>query len=83
MVKTNIDAVMGKHGIVYKRITKLKAGFVKVENEEWRARSKEDISEGEEIEVIGVRGVTLQVRKVKEEKGIIGRLGKLIGKGEK
>ncbi len=83
MAKTNIDAVIGKHGVVYQRIARNKAGLVKVENEEWRARSKEDIAEGEEIEVIGVKGVTLQVRKAKEEKGIIDRLGKFIGKGEK
>ena len=82
-MKTNIDAVMGKRGIVYQRITRIEAGFVKVENEEWRASSKEDIEEGEEIEVIGVRGVTLQVRRPKEQKGVIGRLGRLFGKGEK
>lgn len=81
-MKTNIDAIMGKHGIVYKRITRTEAGFVKVESEEWRATSKEEIDEDEEIEVIGVKGVTLQVRRPKEEKGgIIGKLGKLIGKG--
>lgn len=84
-MKTNIDAVMGKRGIVYQRITRTEAGFVKVESEEWRASSKEDIEEGEEIEVIGVKGVTLQVRrpKPKEATGVIGRLGKLFGKGEK
>ena len=83
-MKTNVDAVMGKRGIVYQRITRTEAGFVKVESEEWRASSKEDIDEGEEIEVIGVKGVTLQVRRPKEEKkGIIGKLGKLIGKGGK
>jgi len=83
-MKTNIDAIMGKHGVVYQRITRIEAGFVKVENEEWRASSTEDIEEGEEIEVVGVKGVTLQVRRPrKEEKGIIGKLGKLFGKGQK
>jgi len=81
-MKTNIDAVIGKRGIVYRGITRTKAGLVKVESEEWRAASNEDIAEGEEIEVIGVKGVTLQVKKPKEEKGIIGKLGKLIGKGK-
>lgn len=83
-MKTNIDAIMGKHGIVYQRITRTEAGFVKVGNEEWRASSKEDIDEGEEIEVIGVKGVTLQVRRAKpsEAKGIVGKLGKLLGKGK-
>jgi len=79
-MKTNIDAVIGKRGIVYQRITKIEAGFVKLENEEWRANSKEDIEEGEEIEVIGVKGVTLQVRRPKEQKGVIGKLGKLFNR---
>jgi len=79
-MKTNIDAVIGKRGIVYQRITKIEAGFVKLENEEWRAGSKEDIEEGEEIEVIGVKGVTLQVRRPKEQKGVIGKLGKLFNR---
>ena len=80
-MKTNIDAVMGNRGIVHQHITRAEAGLVKVESEEWRAASKEDIDEDEEIEVIGVKGVTLQVRRPKEERGIINKLGKLIGKG--
>ncbi|MFC2000227.1 nodulation protein NfeD [Chloroflexota bacterium] len=63
---TNVDAVMGKRGTVYQRITRTEAGFVKLENEEWRASSQEDIEEGEEIEVIGVKGITLQVGRPKE-----------------
>ncbi len=82
-MKTNIDAIFGKRGIVHQRITRAEAGFVKVESEEWRASSKEDIEEGQEIEVIGVGGVTLQVRKPKEEKGIIDKLGRFIGKSKK
>jgi membrane protein implicated in regulation of membrane protease activity len=82
-MKTNIDAVMGKHGVVYRHITRTEAGFVKVESEEWRASSSEEIGEGEEIEVIGVKGVTLQVRRPKEDKGIIGKLGRLLGRGKK
>ena len=65
-MKTNIDAIVGKRGIVYQRITRVEAGLVKVESEEWRAASKEEIDEGEEIEVIGVKGVTLQVRRPKK-----------------
>ncbi|MFC2000226.1 NfeD family protein [Chloroflexota bacterium] len=79
-MKTNIDAVIGKRGIVYQRITRIEAGFVKLENEEWRASSKEDIEEGEEIEVVSVKGVTLQVRRPKEQKGVIGKLGKLFNR---
>ena len=80
-MKTNIDAIMGKRGVVYQRITRTEPGFVKVESEEWRASSTEDIDEGEEIEVVGVKGVTLQVRQPREEKGIVSKIGKLFGKG--
>ena len=63
---TNIDAVIGKHGIVYQAITRNEAGLVRIEGEEWRARSGDDIDEGEEVKVVGVRGVTLEVEKLKE-----------------
>ena len=82
-MKTNIDAIIGKHGIVHQRIAKNKAGMVEVEDEQWRARSKEAIDEGEEVEIMGVKGVTLQVRKAKGEKGVVGRLGKFLGKEQK
>jgi len=61
--KTNIDAVIGESGIVRRRITKYEVGLVKVGYELWRAKAEEDIEEGEEVKVIGVSGVTLEVRK--------------------
>jgi len=62
--KTNIDAVIGESGIVRRRITKYEVGLVKVGYELWRAKADEDIEEGEEVEVIGVSGVTLEVKRV-------------------
>ena len=62
--RTNIDAVIGQSGIVQRRIAQNEVGLVKVGYELWRAKSEEDIEEGEEIEVIGVSGVTLEVKKV-------------------
>lgn len=63
--KTNIDAIIGKEGIVLKSITKNVDGLVKVGNEQWRARAEDDIKEGDEIVVIRVSGVTLIVKKTK------------------
>ena len=62
-VKTNIDAIIGRQGIVLKSIMKNVDGLVKVGNEEWRARAEEDIKEGDGITVTGVKGVTLIVNK--------------------
>jgi len=61
--KTNIDAIIGRTGIVKKDISRTNDGLVKVGYEEWRARSEEDIKEGEEITVTGISGATLIVNK--------------------
>ena len=61
--KTNIDTIIGRTGIVQKDIGRGSIGLVKIGYEEWRARAKEDIKEGEEITVTGISGVTLTVKK--------------------
>ncbi len=63
--KTNIDAIIGRQGIVLKSIAKNADGLVKVGNEQWRARAEEDIKKGDEIVVTSVSGVTLIVEKIK------------------
>ena len=63
--KTNIDAIIGREGIVLKSIAKNFDGRVKVGNERWRARAEEDIKEGDEIIVTSVSGSTLIVEKNK------------------
>ena len=63
--KTNIDAIIGRQGIVLKSIAKNVDGLVKVGNEQWRARAEEGIKEGDEIVVTSVSGVTLIVEKIK------------------
>ena len=62
--RTNIDAIIGQSGIVRRHIAQNEVGLVKVGYELWRAKAEEDIEEGEEVEVIGVSGVTLEVKKV-------------------
>ncbi|MFC1976891.1 NfeD family protein [Chloroflexota bacterium] len=61
--KTNIDAIIGRQGIVLKSIARNVDGRVKVGNEQWRARAEEDIREGNEVVVTGVSGATLIVEK--------------------
>ena len=63
--KTNVDAIIGKNGIVKSSIGKNTNGMVKIGNEEWRARSEGDVNieEGEYITVVDVTGVTLIVKK--------------------
>ena len=63
--KTNIDAIIGRQGIVLQSIARNVDGRVKVGNEQWRARAEEDIKEGDEIVVTSVSGVTLIVEKIK------------------
>lgn len=63
--RTNIDAIIGRHGTVLKNIAKSIDGSVKVGAEQWRARAEENIKEGEEIVVAGISGVTLIVEKSK------------------
>ena len=64
--KTNIDTVIGKQGFVLKDIADNNEGLVKVGYEEWRARATEEISEGTEITVTEIAGVTLTVKKTIE-----------------
>ncbi len=61
--RTNIDAIIGKTGIVQKDIDISNDGLVKIGMEQWRARSEEDIKKGEEIIVTSISGVTLIVKR--------------------
>lgn len=63
--KTNVDAIVGRTGIVLQSISRNLDGRVKVGNEDWKARATEDIDEGIEIVVTGVSGATLIVEKTK------------------
>ena len=64
---TNVDAIIGKTGVVLTDIHPNNHGLVRLGGEEWRADSAEDISAGTAIKVIEVRGVTLKV--IKSEGG--------------
>lgn len=63
---SNVDAVIGRTGIVTKRIAPRDCGLVKIGSEEWRAElAQQDgaaLELGTEIKVLSVEGVTLKVR---------------------
>ncbi len=56
--KTNVDAIIGRSGVVKRGIGKNTSGIVRIGNEEWRVRSKGNINirEGDMITVIDVTG---------------------------
>ncbi len=63
--KTNVDAIVGRTGIVVRVISRNVDGRVKVGSEDWRARATEDIEEGAEVVVTEIAGATLIVEKTK------------------
>ncbi|MBI2850968.1 MAG: NfeD family protein [Chloroflexi bacterium] len=63
--RTNVDAIIGRKGIVLQSLTPGITGLVKVGNEEWRAKAEESIEKGEVIVVTGISGVTLNIEKFK------------------
>ena len=65
-IASNVDAVVGKTGVVTKRIAPSEPGMVKVGSEVWRAElaGAEDAARdlGAQVTVQSVEGVTLKVR---------------------
>ena len=63
-IRTGVDAMQGRIGVVVRPIAELQPGQVKVGGETWTARSfydGESIPEGARIEVVRVEGVTALV----------------------
>lgn len=64
--KTNIDAIIGKTGIVQEKIDD-KGGYVKVYGDMWKAILAEDgkkIQEGKKVQVVNVEGNKVIVKKI-------------------
>ena len=63
---TNVDAVVGKIGVVTKRIGQRDCGIVKVGSEEWRAELAQPSDPareiGADVQIVSVEGVTLKVK---------------------
>ena len=67
-VKTNIQSIIGKKGLVTKDISSIKAtGQVKIEGELWSATgiNDMDIPKGTEVEVVEIKGVKVIVTPIK------------------
>lgn len=60
--KTSVDSLLGKTGIVIKRITTKEAGQIKIEGEIWRAVSDKTLDTNTEATVNSISGVTLKVK---------------------
>lgn len=63
---SNVNALIGQHGVATTNIEPLHFGQVKVNGEIWTAFSGETIEEGSRIIVTGIDGVKLQVVKAVE-----------------
>jgi len=63
--KSGAKGLLGEIGVVKKRIDP--EGSVFVHGENWRARSSEEIEPGEEIEIEGINGLVLKVRKAMKQ----------------
>ena len=62
-VKTNLDRVIGMHGICTEEIKKNVIGEVKVDGKRWSAISTEKINVNDEVLIEAIDGVKLKVRK--------------------
>lgn len=62
--KTNIDKLIGKRAVVVRSITPDTAGLVRIDDEDWRAKSDEVVYEKDKVEIEAIEGVTLKVRKI-------------------
>jgi membrane protein implicated in regulation of membrane protease activity len=68
--KTNVEAIIGRHGIVIEKIDNMIGkGEVKIGGQIWSAKSSDDLSieKDNEVEVVSVKGVHVIVRKIKKE----------------
>ncbi len=62
VVPSNVDAMIGKEGIVLETIDSVQnTGRVRIGSEEWRARADERIESGGRVCVLGIEGATLIV----------------------
>lgn len=67
---SNIDAIIGKTGLVHVTIQKMEKGRVKIEHEDWAASAvnDEELAVGTEIIVREIKGATVIVEKVVKER---------------
>ena len=66
--KSNVDALIGKVGLVTKTIDPDLGGQVKIEGEVWMARAGEQIEENEKVTIISVSGAKVHVERLADGK---------------
>ena len=75
IIKTNVEAIIGQHGVVIEDINNLDAkGAIKVAGKVWTARSISEndmIHQGEEVEIVSIEGVKAIVKKIHNDKGVV------------
>jgi membrane protein implicated in regulation of membrane protease activity len=62
-VKTNIDTIIGRTGVVMAPVEPTRDGLVRVGSEDWKARAAASLAPGERVTVTAVSGVTITVVK--------------------
>lgn len=62
--KSNTERLIGLKAKVIKDINPSKIGAINVNGEHWKAFSDDEISEGEEAQIIDIEGVKLKVKKL-------------------
>lgn len=60
---TNVDALINAKAVVITKITPYTVGWVKINNELWRAKSNIEIKVGEMVYINSIDGTTLNVNK--------------------
>lgn len=68
-VKTNALEVIGKVGVVSKKITPNEIGAVKIQSKEWSAIADKNLTVGTQVEVLEIEGVKLIVKKITKKGG--------------
>jgi membrane protein implicated in regulation of membrane protease activity len=60
---SNVKALIGQHGVTITSIAPMQFGQVKVNGEIWTAVSEEELEENTRIEIMGIDGVKLLVKR--------------------
>lgn len=65
--RTNADMLIGRTGIVTKKITKTDIGEVKIDGKYWSAKANKKIKEGSKVEILAIEGVKLIVKEKEDD----------------
>ncbi len=65
-VKTGVDAIVGREGVVTERIEENGFGRVKIDGDDWKARSEDhkSVEVGEHVEIISVDSVIITIKRI-------------------